>query len=346
MRISPSSISLYRECPLRYRFISLDKLKPAPKPFFSFGNAIHKSLYYLYADSLFSLPPLTDLLLFYHNNWNHQGYSNSKEETEYYRLGLSILSNFYKKEVKNGSRPVAVEYRFNVAFDKFTLFGFIDRIDKTDGGYEIIDYKTSKKPPSLDSLKRNHQLAIYQMGVEGNLGFKVARLSILHLRSLSKISIPAHKPESLKKVLEEISEIVQKIEEGEFEPKLHNGCPCEFDDRCPYFREKYQENNIAEVVDEYGILKERIKTDEKRVKELYRIINEYLDKKGIRQAFGKDFSVTLSLVRGSKLKADIKRIIEDNDLWDEVQSWLKECGYEVEEEEETKRRLNVRRRDV
>ena len=42
----------------------------------------------------------------------------------------------------------------------FTINGKIDRIDKTDLGYSVIDYKTSKKATKAG---KNIQLAIYSM---------------------------------------------------------------------------------------------------------------------------------------------------------------------------------------
>ena len=39
--LSHSSISLYLECPLKYRYKYMDKLPEEPRHFFSFGKSVH-----------------------------------------------------------------------------------------------------------------------------------------------------------------------------------------------------------------------------------------------------------------------------------------------------------------
>jgi RecB family exonuclease len=52
------------------------------------------------------------------------------------------------------------EFQFSFEIEDIVINGKIDRIDKGDTGYNVIDYKTSKKATKAN---KNIQLAIYSM---------------------------------------------------------------------------------------------------------------------------------------------------------------------------------------
>ena len=58
---------------------------------------------------------------------------------------------------------IAREKKFNFMIEDITITGAMDRIDKTDTGTHVIDYKTSS---TTSSAKSSMQLAIYSMYLE------------------------------------------------------------------------------------------------------------------------------------------------------------------------------------
>ncbi|WP_424244657.1 ATP-dependent helicase/DNAse subunit B [Elusimicrobium posterum] len=48
LSFSYSKMSLYRECPQKFKFRYIHKIPESPKYYFAFGNAMHKALEYLY----------------------------------------------------------------------------------------------------------------------------------------------------------------------------------------------------------------------------------------------------------------------------------------------------------
>ena len=46
--LSHSSISMFQECPQKYKFKYLDKLPEKPRHFFSFGSSVHQALEFFY----------------------------------------------------------------------------------------------------------------------------------------------------------------------------------------------------------------------------------------------------------------------------------------------------------
>ncbi|RKX68766.1 hypothetical protein DRP53_10020 [candidate division WOR-3 bacterium] len=344
MTLSYSALELYEECPLLYRLIYIDKRKRMPRSYFSFGNTIHRTLRDFYTDVLFGPPSLDELLSYYRRNWIDQGYSDDEERRRYFRIGLYILGQFYQKEKAEKRKPVAVEYRFRIRLKNCQLSGYIDRIDRLNGGVEIIDYKTSPEPPAAEDLKTNRQLAIYQLGAERNLNLKADRLTIYHLRSLLKISIPAHDQAFLDEVVDRIEELAARIEREEFNPRLRESCPCEFGHLCPYFREEKPE--IGTVVDEYGQISEKIREDQKRKVNLAHTIIQYLDDNRLEQAFGEKYSVFRRQIVERSLKRAVREVLDQEDLWQQAARWLEDQGYKVEVTPRQRSRLYSRRRDV
>jgi len=346
MDLAHSSLERYEKCPLYFRFTRIDSLRTSPQAYFSFGSTIHNALKFLYTDSLFELPTLQDFIRYYRWNWLTDGYQDRDEMAEYFRLGLDILARFYKKEKAERPNPIAVEFRFRIKLKNCNLVGYVDRIDRCDDGVEIIDYKTSKTLHSTDNLKTDRQFAIYQLGVERNFNLPVKRLTLYHLRSLTKISIPAHDSYLIEDLIEWIETIAERINREEFKPRLHNDCPCEFSDCCPYFRQTEPEPEIAAIVDEYGELVEKHKEEQKRIQNLRDLIIDYLDRNKIEQIFGRRFSVSRQYIDITSLRRSVSEVIDNNNLWEEVGLYLESKGISVETKERRISRINLRRRDV
>ena len=153
--LSHSSISQYLKCPLKYKFIYIDGFLKAKKPSLSFGDSLHQALHYFYDTKIPQPHPLKELLGFYRDIWVKDGYGSEDEEKQYFGYGKHILSEFYNKHIKGFHNPFAVEDVFNTEVDGIAVTGKIDRIEKlSNGRIEIIDYKSNKKPFTLDKLKK------------------------------------------------------------------------------------------------------------------------------------------------------------------------------------------------
>src|SRR5579863_7286493 len=97
--LSHSSISMYVECPQKYKFKYIDKLPEKPKSFFSFGRSVHSALEFFYSVAALPAPSLEQVLTHYKEKWVREGYKNEEEEAQYRAEGERILREFYKKHV-------------------------------------------------------------------------------------------------------------------------------------------------------------------------------------------------------------------------------------------------------
>lgn len=168
--LSHSSVSLYLECPLRYKFKYLEGIPEEPRHYFSFGKSMHSALEFLY-DVRFPPPPgLPEVLNVYKAKWIHEGYKNPDQEAQYFREGERMLREYYSRNMPKFRPPLFCEYRFRVEIGGAPVIGFVDRIDKTEkGGLAIVDYKTGGAF-DLERVRKDPQMTLYQMACKRGSG--------------------------------------------------------------------------------------------------------------------------------------------------------------------------------
>ncbi len=262
--ISYSSYRTYLECPLRWKFLYVDRLPEVPRGYFTFGRVIHTVLEELVrplvvpsarrvseAESQRTLDdwqgaapqPRTEwmsresLLEFYDRSWNSEGYVSPEEEARYRVLGRDLLLRYYDRLAEEKPTPVAVEEHLEAKWDGIPVHGYIDRIDRTpNGGLEIVDYKTSREL-SHEDARDSDQLTLYQVLVERNYSEPVQGLTLYHLRSLKPLRAPPRAATALSVLHDRMGTVSDGIRSEAFEPTPGRHCArCDFRDRCPEFR--------------------------------------------------------------------------------------------------------------
>lgn len=173
MRTSYSSLSTYQQCPLKYKFQEIDRIR-VPKGLEAiFGNIVHNCLKFMFEHTPL-YPTLDEIINRFSNLWQDKELPEIRPEEEkaYYEDGISILKNFYRLNRPWNFDVLDLESRFEVLIpdpntqENHILAGIIDRIDKiSDGNFEIIDYKTSRRMPAQDTLDKDLQMSIYHLGI-------------------------------------------------------------------------------------------------------------------------------------------------------------------------------------
>jgi len=307
--LSYSSFRTYEECPLRWRFLYVDKFPEAPRGYFTFGRVVHSVLEELVAPLVVPTarragesdrqrtldewhartgPPSTprwmtreELLAAYDRAWSGEGYVSAEEESRYRALGREILLRYYDFLVQERPAPVAVEEHLEARWDGIPVHGYIDRIDRTpSGGLEIVDYKTSRDLSS-DDARDSDQLSLYQVLVENNYSEPVHGLTLYHLRSLTPLRVAPREPATLAGLHDRLGTVMDGIRTEAFEPTPGRHCSrCDFRDRCPEFRAvpAADEARLRSLVDRFEALRaeeHRLETDLQRTaEELHRAAEE------------------------------------------------------------------------
>ncbi|MBI3615942.1 MAG: ATP-dependent helicase [Candidatus Omnitrophica bacterium] len=234
-KFSYTQLQTYRYCPMKYQYSYLYQIPVRPTPQMFFGIDLHGCLEGFFRKVMEGqVPSLEELLESFRGAFAPGRYGEPVQEQEYRRLGIDLLTSFYKKNEGAFGVPLFVEKSFSLAMGDASVQGVIDRVDPLgEGGIEIIDYKTGKPKSDLgpdDQL----QLQLYALACREVLGLVPKRLSLYFLRSGEKLSFE-QTPETLESTRSQVQEIVREIRSGDFSPtpSLMKCRRCDFRNLCP-----------------------------------------------------------------------------------------------------------------
>jgi putative RecB family exonuclease len=332
MRLSYSSLDTYTSCALKYKFKEIDKVKEPKSKEAVFGTLIHSALQFAHSPALVP-PTLEETLDHFTRGWNADIWESEAEERAAFTQGIQMLQKYYADNDVSAANIVALESRFQ--FDvgpennRHTISGIIDRIDKTDDGYEIIDYKTSKKLPSQNDVDKNMQLTIYAKAFlerypkeKDNLAN--ITVSLYFLKHGVKIS-STRTLEELAHMEEQVLDVTRNIEEEKFEPTVTPLCDwCGFQRICPMQKHKFKDEvwddaDVRSAIDELAALKKKMTADRKKAATLQADILQFMDDKGLGRVFGDAAIAALSERKTYSYDIDaVRSTLERMGKWDDV----------------------------
>ncbi len=272
---SASKINNYGLCPFRFFADNVLNLLPIAEPKEGFaadrlGSAYHKILEKTYStlqergielnpDSLDKATAIAEeiceatLQKLLDNREIRKSGVWDFDKSEIKKRVLNLLRHEALSNDEQAAKPLAFEQRFGDSNNpplilensegNIKIGGCIDRIDKTEDGLVVIDYKTSRSPISVkEALEgRNLQLPIYVMAANRVIKRDESVTSgfYLHIHSCKKGSEFPNKNLALEEITakaeEFVGEYVNRARRAEFpvEPN-QNRCPpyCEFDVMC------------------------------------------------------------------------------------------------------------------
>lgn len=342
MRTSYSALETYKICPQKYKFREIDRIPEEKSKAAIFGSHIHSTLKYMFSqDPLF--PTLDEVIDYFRENWPPpEKLKMPDEEKEIYqREGQRILKNFYTKNAPWNYSVIDLESRFEVLLEDprrgetHILSGRIDRIDKTESGYEVIDYKTARAMPAQEKVDRDLQMSIYALGLQKrwpHIKPENITLSLFFLKHGEKLST-SRSPEAIaattRDVLKTISEVESKLSSGErFEPVPGAYCSfCSYKPMCPAWRHLYKnqsskfknQNELDEALKEYFELLKEDRKNGARLVELKEKIKEFMEREGFDRVFGEDGYIARS--RQKRFAYDfekVRAILEPLGKWEEI----------------------------
>lgn len=240
LNLSASSIETYQQCPLKYRLSNIDKIpQVSSKPQLTFGNIIHRVLEQFHQPS--SKQTQERLLKLLDSNWESLGFDYETQEADFKRQGVELLTNYYDYLIKYPVDVIERELQFSFEIEDIIINGKIDRIDKGETGYNVIDYKTSKKATKAN---KNIQLAIYSMYLQQEKQLEFGGLpestALYFLREEEPFRAHKFTVTELLEIQENILEVGKNIRNQKFAPCKGFHCDwCDYKSLlCPEWEEK------------------------------------------------------------------------------------------------------------
>jgi putative RecB family exonuclease len=167
--ISPSKLSTYLACPVKYRWTYIDgrgKWYLRSKSYYSFGTTLHRVLEQFHKTEETGVETTAEMLAAYEDNWIDAGFSSAEEMAEAYHEGKEMLERHVEEHKKRETtaRVLFVEKQLKLDMEIFDLTGRIDRVDEhEDGTLEIVDYKTGRDTVEPEDVATDIAMSCYQL---------------------------------------------------------------------------------------------------------------------------------------------------------------------------------------
>jgi putative RecB family exonuclease len=330
MNTSYSALDTFLTCPRKYKYSQIDRIKtPKSKEQF-FGTLLHSTLKIVHTPGILS-PTLEQALDYFSKNWNAEVFSDETEERAAFAQGVGMIHDYFKKNDPAKFNIVDLESRFQVEMgdqEKHAISGIIDRIDRTEDGYEIIDYKTTRKLPSQEKVDNDLQLSIYLAAFLARYPKEAENIdkinvSLYYLKHGVKLS-SRRTLADVKKSEEFVLDLIRQIGESKFEPTISGLCDwCGYQNICPMWKHKFKDKKedveIEKIIGEYISLKDEVKSKTDRLGELQEILSSYMDSEKVDQVFADAGRILRTLRKTYKYDKDkLRAILEPRDLWEDV----------------------------
>jgi len=347
---SDSRLSMYEECPFKYKLRYRDNIKRDIEGVEGFlGSRVHETLKKCYDDlRLTRLDTLSDLLAYYNKiwqeNWNDSIIIVKADLTQahYRALGEKMIETYYNRYAPfDQDITMGTELGLNFPLDddsKYRMRGYIDRLSRTqDGIYEIHDYKTSIYLPGQQDVDNDRQLGLYHIGVQKKWpDIENIRL-IWHYIAFDRELVSYRTPEAISSLIQNTKSLIDEIEAAEdFSPKESALCDwCEYPDLCPMRKHLYTVEALpvneylkepgVTLVNKYVALKDEAKKIDEETEKVREAILEYARKEGVEVIKGSDCKARVKFEEKLKFpgKNDEERQELDNTIieagkWTEV----------------------------
>lgn len=231
-RISYTDLETFDSCPLKFYYKKILRMPSPPSPHQLLGQVIH-SVLESGARSMMEGEPrnLEALVSDFEGRWGKVRLGDPDQKERMGQRGAELLGEYMIMQAKLDGFPAVLEKFFEIELSSAKLTGRIDRVDKTETGLRVIDYKTGKK--GKNKLDKDLQLPIYSLACKELFGEYPSELMFMFLGDGTEYSISSD-PGSLDKVRTEIEQKAEVINSSDFTATPGKPCRlCEYARICP-----------------------------------------------------------------------------------------------------------------
>ncbi|MDX1468647.1 MAG: ATP-dependent DNA helicase [Acidimicrobiia bacterium] len=240
LRLSPSQADSYATCPRRYALERRLRLGDASSPWAHFGSLVHEALEMAERQVVGTGRPhavLEDAVNAIDSVWESADFGTPELNRAWREQAVSCVANLYEKWPHADGEPIELESLVTGEIAGVEWMGKIDRLERTDAGLRVVDYKTSKSVATIAEAETSIQLAFYAMAVSMTEDVVAAEMWYPRVasRNLTTRSLDMNKLADVVAVMEEITESIQA---EHWEPRPGKHCDrCQFRGSCPAWPE-------------------------------------------------------------------------------------------------------------
>lgn len=240
-RLSPSQADSYQTCPRRYALERRLRLGDADSPWAQFGSLIHSTLESAETEVIGTgraHARLDRALEHLDQVWARASFGSPELNEAWLGKARELLTKLYENWPTPDGVPIALETHVTSEIDGVEWLGVIDRVEKTDRGLRVVDYKTSTSAATKAEAAVSVQLGYYASAYRGD-DEPVTSAEFWYPRTRSKsVTTPALDMSRLGEVQEKMVEVTRAIRSEDWAPRIGRHCDrCSFRLSCPAWPE-------------------------------------------------------------------------------------------------------------
>lgn len=262
--LSYSRLSRFEQCPLSYKLHYIDKQHSEPGIALQFGKLVHAVLEQLLLEVIREehTGPLSTrrAIELFREAWNQEALTG----IEAFQEGLQILREFVRVQGPVDHRDIlATEKEFRIRAGRFTVLGYIDRIDWVDDDtVRVIDYKTNRQLFTRDDVDHSLQLSLYQVAAKQLYPWAKRIELVFWMLRHGVWQQTARTDEQLDDALAYVETLGEQTERAsEFPARLNTNCNyCDHRRQCPAYADALEgkrEEVCTDLEDLEAVAKER-----------------------------------------------------------------------------------------
>jgi RecB family exonuclease len=244
-RLSPSSIATFLQCPKKFFYDRSFDQPVVPTVAQTTGSFTH-----LVLEALMGEPPQARTLIrakelatlqfneyTQTQDWqllvdfNCEYPDSDTLKLAFKNLTWKYIKTFFAMYTPHDINVMATEQQLSGTIADIPVLGIIDRLDTTETGYQIVDYKTGKKPATSYQQDVKRQVSIYSMLTEQTLSTQSNQATLVYLKTGEELNLNIT-PKLLNSATQDVvtahTNIGKCIEKRNFPTKLNtlcNWCP-------------------------------------------------------------------------------------------------------------------------
>ena len=230
-----SDLYSFKQCPLRYKMLQVDKLTGEMSPNDGIRESIKSAISYYYYNKqdgkkigMEEMKEKLGNIWFGEMDLYNIKFDGNVKKREAHLKALGMLNYFHRSEKYNTDEIVAVNLDFRIPFgDGFFVKGTIPLIRDTIRGHEIVNFKTGHNSYDEFWQRTDMEMTLQAMAYESMFKREVDSICVHNLNKASVTYID-RKRKDYKRLYKTIEMVKSSIDNGWFYPRESYSC-----DKCP-----------------------------------------------------------------------------------------------------------------